>query len=264
MVFPMHLAGPYRIQRIIILEELNLPIVDSVEAIGSIRKAYHSKGHHMRFKIVYLVIIFLTTTSCFSQDKRKGNLFFNVGPEYRITPIYNAGVSSLSKEANYTNIDLQNSGMALNIGAAYFLTHNLSIGFNNSFRHDIVTTGHGPNNTMSSTDRGLLIGYHFRANYMFEVFGKGSLIISLGYSLLNRNSEFSVHEPLYDMNGQETGVQTYLADYKFGSNSVSLGYGIGKSKLMIGLYIAGNSVYFNERTTFMIPFLTYSYEFGKL
>ena len=27
MVFPMHLAGPYRIQRIIILEELNLPIV---------------------------------------------------------------------------------------------------------------------------------------------------------------------------------------------------------------------------------------------
>lgn len=214
------------------------------------------------------VLLFAFPVLLFSQGTdRKGRFLFNIGPEYRITPIY--GSRAYTNEAIYSDPDAQNSGLALNIGVDYYITKNLSIGFKNSFRYDLVTAqidtfGPSGQGIASETRKDLLIGYHFGLGYRFQIFEKGDLLVSAGFSLLNRNSEFTVKEPIIDDNGQQTGTVTYLADSKFGTNKFSVGYGKGKSKIMLGMYITRSSGYFEENATFIIPFLNYSYCFGKL
>lgn len=202
----------------------------------------------------------------FTQDlERKGKFFFNVGPEYRITPVYK--LNNYSREASYTNVDMQNSGVSLNLGVDYYVTHNLSIGFKNSFRYDLLTaqdTQVGSNQEISNTKKGFLVGYHFKLIYHFEIFKKGDLLIGAGISLLNRNSEFTNQEQVFDDNGELVGTITSLVDYKYGANKLSLGYANGKSKVMLGMYITRNSGYFEETTTFMVPFINYSFDFGRL
>lgn len=202
----------------------------------------------------------------FTQDlERKGKFFFNVGPEYRITPFYK--LNNYSKEASYTNVDMQNSGISINVGVDYYVTNNLSIGFHNSFRYDLITsidTQIGSDSEISNSKRGLLVGYHFRLVYHFQVFKRGDLLVGAGISLLNRNSEFTIREQLFNENGELVGTITSLADYKYGANKLSVGYANGKSKIMLGMYITRTSGYFEETTTFMIPFINYSFDFGKL
>jgi hypothetical protein len=220
----------------------------------------------MYLKKIFFITIFILPSFCFAQNlERKGKFFFNVGPEYRITPIYK--LNNYSSKAFYTNVDMQNSGVSLNLGVNYYITENLSFGFKNSFRYDLITlqdnvdfSGSGISNSV----KGVLIGYHFGLIYHFQVFKKGDLLVSAGVSLLNRNSEFSVQEQVFDDNGQLLGTVSSLVDYKYSANKLSLGYANGKSKLMVGLYITRNSGYFEETTTFMVPFVNYSFDFGKL
>lgn len=220
----------------------------------------------MYLKKIFLITVFILPSLCFTQNlERKGKFFFNVGPEYRITPIYE--LNNYSKKAFYTNVDMQNSGVSLNLGVDYYITENLGLGFKNSFRYDLITSqelidtsGQG----VSNSKKGLLIGYHFILFYHFQVFKKGDLLVSAGISLLNRNSEFSSQEQLFDNNGQLVGTSSSLVDYKYSANKLSIGYVNGKSKIMLGMYITGNSGYFEETTTFMVPFVNYSFDFGKL
>jgi hypothetical protein len=222
----------------------------------------------MSIKRIFIATVFILPSLCFTQNlERKGKFFFNIGPEYRITPVYDANSSILSNDAFYTNPDLQNSGIAFNLGVDYYITNNLSMGFNNSFRYDIITTQSTQTSTgqgVSVSKKGLLIGYHFKMIYHFQVFRKGDLLVSAGFSLLNRNSEFTIEKPIYDDNGQLLGTINSLVDYKYSAYKISLGYGNKKSKLMLGLYITGNSGYFEKSTTFMVPFISYSFDFGKL
>lgn len=196
----------------------------------------------------------------------RGKFVFNIGPEYRITPIYKQ--NTYSTKAEYTNPDLQNSGPSINIGLDYYITNRFSIGFKNSFRYDLITSeidAIGLNEQgISDSKKDLLIGYHFNLNYQFQIFKKGDLLLNAGVSLLNRNSEFSVNEPLYDNNGQQVGTINYLGDYKYSANKLSLGYGNGRSKFRLGIYVTRNSGYFEETTTFIVPFVNYSYDFAKL
>lgn len=223
----------------------------------------HSKSVIIRKCL--LSILLLLSTLGFAQDlERKGKFFFNVGPEFRITPTYK--LNEYSTEARFTNPDLQNSGVALNIGVDYYFTDNFSLGFKTSFRYDLINSQEIINNLgqgISSTEKGLLIGYHFRLNYHFKVFKKGDLLVSAGVSLLNRNSEYTFVETFIDNNGQVTTASS-LTNYAYSANKISVGYGNGRSKLMLGIYITGNSGYFVKSTTFIVPFINYSFDFGKL
>lgn len=200
--------------------------------------------------------------------ERKGNFFFSSGPECRITPTYKP-YDDYSSKGVYVNKDLQNSGLALNIGVDYYFSNDFSIGFKNSFRYDLITSqmnavGSSPTPSVSQSKKDLLIGYHFNLNYHIHLFKKGDLLINAGVSLLNRNSEFSVTEEITDNDGQVIGTTTSLMDYKYNANKLSLGYGNGRSKFMLGIYITGNSGYFSDPKTFIVPFLNYSYDFAKL
>lgn len=218
----------------------------------------------------FLIFFFVIPTLVFSQGfESKGKLFFNIGPEYRITPIYDID-GSFNPSTFNTNIDLQNSGFGLNIGTDFFITENFGIGFNNSFRYDLITTGEipfvsmTPNQGAIEASKGLLIGYHLKLFYHWNLFKKGDLIIGAGLSFLNRNSEFSLQEPLLDINDQVVGSITTLANFNYTANKIYVGYGSGKSKLLLGMYITRKAKYFSEPITFMVPFLSYSYDFGKL
>lgn len=214
----------------------------------------------------FIACPFFVFSQKMKNTERKGKFFFSAGPEYRITPTYKQ--NSFSREAIYTNPDLQNSGLALNIGVDYYFSNNFSIGFKNSFRYDLVTSEIDavgqPLLGVSESKKDLLIGYHFNLNYHIDLFKKGDLLINVGVSLLNRNSEFSVTEEITDNNGQVVATATSLIDYKYSANKLSLGYGNGRSKFMLGIYITGNSGYFLETTTFIVPFLNYSFDFAKL
>ncbi|MEN1785183.1 MAG: hypothetical protein AAGF77_08600 [Bacteroidota bacterium] len=90
------------------------------------------------------------------------------------------------------------------------------------------------------------------------------MTFELGISLLNRNTSFTLIEAELDENGQEIGTSFSTFDFGYSANKISVAYSKGKSKLRIGTYFTGNSGYFQERTTFWVPFLNYSYRFAKL
>jgi hypothetical protein len=224
------------------------------------------KKNALSLKKKLIFVLLVLPSICFTQEiERKGNFFFNVGPEFRITPTYK--LNQFSNEAGFTNPDLQNSGVAINIGADYYIINNLSVGFKTSFRHDLITSQDvlgSVNQGVSNSKKGLLIGYHFNLNYHFQIFKKGDLLVSAGVSLLNRNSEFTLVESIRDNNGQVVGTTSTLTNYAYSANKISVGYGNGRSKFMLGIYITKNSGYFIESTTFTVPFVNYSFDFGKL
>lgn len=220
----------------------------------------------MNNRKLLIVISLVLSTTCFSQQEgRKGKFLFNLGPEFRITPIYYSGTSGISEE-NFDNtiVDLQNSGIAVNIGVDYYITEKLAIGFSNSFRYDLTNIRSTLGEGIEGPNKQLLIGSHFRLSYHINLFKKGDLLISLGHSLLNRNSEYSFTRPVFDTNGSKIGTTSTLLDFNYSATKISVGYGNGKSKLFLGMYASMNTPYFYDQRVFMVPFLSYGFDFGRL
>lgn len=207
-----------------------------------------------------LIFLFLLPLYLVAQNNsREKNFFLNLGAEFRITPIHKSGDQAVA--TNFINPDLQNSGPVLNIGLDYFFTQNFSVGFKNSVRYDLITTH--IDETSSETERGLMFGYHFGFNYHFQIFKKGDLLVNAGLSLLNRKSEYARTEPIFNEEGDVVGSKTSMDNYNFSANKISVGYGKGKSKIMMGIYISRNTKYFEGKATFMVPFISYSIDIAK-
>lgn len=197
-------------------------------------------------------------------DSREKNFFLNLGAEFRVTPTYKPKDQSVA--INFINPDLQNSGPVLNIGIDYYLTEDFSIGLKSSVRYDLITTHidkTGSGEVSSGVERGLMFGYHFNLGYHFHIFKKGDLLVNVGLSLLNRNSEYMRTESILNGEGEVIGSTSNLDNYNFSANRLSIGYGKGRSKLMMGIYISQNTKYFETKTTFIVPFLSYSFDVAK-
>ena len=217
--------------------------------------------------IFFSCILFSYSQSTNSKSlDRKGRFFFNAGPEYRITPAYR--ITELSREGILTNPDMQNSGLSLNLGVDFYITDRFSIGFKNSFRYDVITIdvdiNSGVSQGISSSEDDFIVGYHFNLNYHFPIFKKGELLANFGISLLNRNTEFSFSETVFDSSGQAIGTITSTIDYSYSANKISVGYVNGKHRVMLGTYVTNNTGYFEETTTFWVPFVNYSFDFARL
>ena len=109
-----------------------------------------------------------------------------------------------------------------------------------------------------------MFGYHFNLNYHFQVFQKGELLVGAGLSLLNRNSEYVRTESILNEEGEIVGSNSSLENYNFSANKIFVGYGKDRSKIMLGIYISRNTKYFDEKTTFILPFISYSFNLLKL
>ncbi|WP_425235807.1 hypothetical protein [Ulvibacterium sp.] len=193
-------------------------------------------------------------------------LRLNLGTEYRITPIYNVNVVGLNEAAFFTNLDRQNSGFSFGIGLELFLIKNFSVGLIGSLRHDILV-----NETPDSIDdfsqtvseKRLMLGYHLNLNYYFKLFKKGEAFVGGGVSLLNRNSDYTTQEVFFNEEGNITGTETRMGNYKFSANNLFVGYNIKRSKISLGIYLTRKSPYFKESATFIVPHIGYEYNLAK-
>jgi len=193
-------------------------------------------------------------------EQRQGKLLFGIGTEYRITPVY-SDVATTS----IVNVDAQSSGLALNLSLDYFVTKNISLGFSNSFRYDVITNGDSQgqgNDRISSTDNGLIYDIHFYADYHFKVFNDSELFIRLGKSLLNRGTEYTQTVSLVDPEIGIVGSRTSISDFAYEPWNFGIGFKKDKISVIGGVYTSGNSEYLNGNI--VVPYVSFKYTLGKL
>ena len=206
------------------------------------------------------------TTFSFSQiAERKGKLFFKVGTEYRITPLpYNVGIRDPQVPVD---IDAQNSGVAFHYGFDYFITKNLSVGFNNSFRYDVLINNVNEVNEDSGvqkTDKTLIVGGHLYLDYHVKVFKNSEVFARFGQSLLNGGTEYMRKTTHYDNQGNLIGTSYGNDNLSFYAFNFAVGYKKGKTELLVGIYSSSTADYFTETESLIIPYLNFTYTIGKL
>lgn len=217
-------------------------------------------------KNLFLLIILATTTYSYSQiEERKGKLFFKIGSEYRITPLpYDFSKVNPDIPAD---IDTQNSGVALHYGFDYFITKNLSIGFNNSFRYDVLIRNVNEitqENGFQKTDKTLMIEGHLYLDYHIKAFENSELFTRVGYSLLNGGSEFMVKTSFYDSQGNLLNSSYGNETFEFFATNLAIGYKKDRVELLVGMYFSTLSNYFLETETLKIPYINITYTIGKM
>lgn len=202
-------------------------------------------------------------------ETRKGKLFFKVGTEYRITPLpHDSGQKDTSK--GLTNIDNQNAGFALNYSLDYFVLKNLSLGFTNSFRYDLllyndeisfddITRSEGS----SKAEKTLIIDYHFYLDYHFKVFKNSEIFVRIGKSLANRETNYSKVNTFFDQDGNLVAKSISEKNFQFQPANYGIGYKKNKLELMAGVLTTTNSEYFLTDERLTIPYLKLSYNLGK-
>lgn len=221
----------------------------------------------MLFMKYLIILIFLAnTTYSFSQiEERKGKLFFKVGSEYRITPLpYDFGKTEPSLR---TNIDQQNSGVAFHYGFDYYITKNLSIGFNNSFRYDILVINDNEilnDFGVQKIDKTLIVGGHLYLDYHVKVFKNSELFARIGRSILNGGTNYVEKNTYYDNQGEPIGYSYSDEDFLFFPANFAIGYKRDKVEILIGMYASTQSNYFEESESLKIPYINFTYTIGKL
>lgn len=210
----------------------------------------------VKLTLLLIVPFFLTAQETIGVDKN--SLQFLIGTEYRITPIY--GSATLSENAYFTNMDAQNSGIALNLGLEYGIARNLTVGFSNGFRYDMVIAQRPESNkaiNVEAIDYKLIVDYHIYLAYYYKVFPKGDIFVSAGLSLLNTNTDFSIKKV------DEYGEGFYISDFSFFSNRISIGFQSSKSRIYLGMNLSRTTDYFEETTSFIIPHIGFTYNLAK-
>ena len=216
-------------------------------------------------KTILLFILFATTYSYSQIEERKGKLFFKIGSEYRITPLpYN--MSKVNPQIP-VDLEVQNSGVAFHYGFDYFITKNLSLGFNNSFRYDVLIKNINEidqENGFQKTDKTLIVGGHLYLDYHVKVFKNSELFGRLGYSLLNGGTEYMQKTTFYDNQGNILNYAYGSANFEFYATNLAIGYKKGKVELLIGMYSSNTSNYFVETESLKIPYINITYTIGKM
>ncbi|WP_111878686.1 hypothetical protein [Aequorivita sp. CIP111184] len=217
-------------------------------------------------KNLFLLIIFATSTFTYSQiEERKGKLFFKIGSEYRITPLPYDG-SKIDQKIP-ADIDVQNSGVAFHYGFDYFITKNLSFGFNNSFRYDVLIRNVNEidqENGFQKTDKTLIVGGHLYLDYHVKVFKNSELFARVGPSLLNGGTEYMNKTTFYDNQGNILGSSFSNETLEFFATNIAIGYKRQKVELLVGLYSSSTSNYFDETESLKIPYINITYTIGKM
>lgn len=219
--------------------------------------------------IISIFSLFSFHANSQNQQGNKGALLIDLGLEYRVTPIYNATNAGYNKISSYVNIDKQNSGPAINVGFEYYILNNLSLGFINSMRYDMVVSPvpETTNEDMSieKSIYGLLLDYHFNLAYYLKLKNDSKVFISLGWSFFNRNSDFTVTENLYDQNNELAGIGQYIDSYEYSGSSLFLGYSKNNIKIKTGAYFSTTTSYFDEgNPNFIIPTIGITYTLFRL
>lgn len=223
-----------------------------------------------------LLLVFLVTAVSFAQtpksgyylDKnRKGSLFFNVGTEYRLTPLPQNGYIE-DTASFFTNVDLIHSGPAISYGFEYFTSPNFSIELNHSLRiENILYPVYEIERDFGAelTKNALLHGLHFGGNKYFKISDKGFLFIRAGFSSFNGNSHFLLKRPVsFDENGQaDFWFDTEETFWNVGTH-FAVGYQSNRVRVVVGAYLSNGSRFYNGNFRIVTPYAKLTYTLGKM
>lgn len=222
-------------------------------------------------KIILLIIVTsLQSTLCAQNEtknyilpeNRKGQVFFKVSSEYRITPLpYEAEIIVPIQ------VDDQNSGVAFAYTFDFFVSKNLSLGFSNSFRYDYLGGDFDDVQSDFGADpanRGLIIGFHFYLDYHFKIFKESELYVRLGRSLLNRGTQLNEKITFFDDQGNLLFSRSGPVDPGYEPWNFGLGWKKRKIEILLGFYTSSNTEYFLVPEDFIVPYFKFSYNLGRL
>ncbi len=206
-----------------------------------------------------LIISFLILTGQESYTQNKISL--SVGTEYRITPIY------LEPDDIYiTNIqpttrnDAQLSGSTLSYSIAYtFHKKKMELSFKHSIRYDMLVydNSNNDNGNLNEATHALISDYNISLERKFMLKDDLTFNIRMGYSLMNRGTEYTyvqvLNESIY-----------YSSDQDLYFNAISFDFGIERKNLTgyLGIYYAGNHNFkdINPDIGFLIPTIQLQYK----
>lgn len=231
------------------------------------------------FKIIFmknkLIILLLLCSFCtsFSQEEKKSKFNIKIGTEYRLTPIYPAAKGLLfnQKNINY-NFDKQLNGTSINYALSYSIFKNFDIGFSQSFRYDHIYFKSNTNELFPHTNigskeseskNGLITDYHFFVTKYFNIGKSESLFFRLGYSLMNRGTNYTISEfAFYDEALKADHYIVLSYDFSFTALKLDLGYVHDRFEFGLGAYMFGSTsanFHFEEEHKVIIPFFKFSY-----
>lgn len=204
-------------------------------------------------------------STSYAKEQRKGKLFFSVGTDYRITPIYkiNAGIRTVREAA--INPGRQVDGFAFNYNLDHFITKNLAVGFSNSFRYDMVAKNFNiaSETGFTSVEKSLIIGFHFYFDYHFKIFKNSEIFARVGLSFLNRNTNLTIKETFEGNEGVPDLAIFSEYDTAYEPWNFAIGYKKNRFSLIGGIYSSANSEY-TRGTSFIIPYFGLRYNIGNL
>lgn len=221
-------------------------------------------------KYICIITILVLNFKSFSQnsydiDQRQGKLFFSIGTEYLITPIHSS--TDFSYESASTNMDKQNSGVAFFYDFNYFTTKNLSLGFTNTIKYGLNSNAFNQISEdfgFQSAENRIIFGYHFYLDYHFKVFKDSELFVRLGKSLVNRGTNNISKTTFFDDNGDVLFAVISEFDFSYSPWNFAIGYKKKKISVAAGVYSSSNTNYFRETTPFIVPYIQFKYNLGKL
>jgi len=220
-------------------------------------------------QLLSFIFLFFSLSIIYAQEtdyrqERKGKLYFNIGTEYRITPLPVNGVGNVPQDQ--TNSDQQNSGSAIYYGLKFYVTKNLSIGFSHSFRYTLLNYNSDivGDYGQKKADNALMMGYHFYLDYHIKVFKEAELFARVGISLTNRNSSYTYKDPFYDDQGNIFAHFLDYTNYNMQPKNFAIGFKKNKFEAILGMYATNDPPYFNQSVMYMIPYINLNYTIGKL
>ena len=219
-----------------------------------------NRGFNSFIKLFFLLVISLQSfaqedlTNQYTRADRKGNLYFSVGADYKITPIYSSG-GGFGPE--YIDVGKHNSGTAFNYNLDYFIVDKLSIGFSHSMRYDMVLMSEeldiSTRTGAKTVSKGLIYGYHWYLDYHFLNLTASELFLRLGKSSLNGGTEYT----------GKTERGSEYSSFHFFSWNFALGYKKERFSMMVGAYTSDVTEY-EDINSIVIPYLSFRYNLGRL
>lgn len=221
-------------------------------------------------KYVILIVFFFITLNTTAQsnasiENRKEKLFFKLGSDYRITPIYKG--NKIKENTLRTSIDSQSSGAAFFYGVEFFPGKNWSLNFDHSFHYTLfyLESFYGDPKDLGgeASVNQLFYDFHFFINYYIKIFKESEVFLRVGKSMLNRNSNYTTNEALYDDNGNFIIGISSQGNFNFSPYNFGLGYKKNKVEVLLGIYSTSNTPYLVSEP-FIIPYFNLAYTIGKM
>lgn len=157
--------------------------------------------------------------------------------------------------------------MALGGSLDYFITRDLTIGFGNAVRYDILTYDFNDIDQdfgVQPTKDDLIFSFHFYVDYHFKIFKNSEIFLRVGRSIMNGGTDFTEKTTFYDQNGDVSGTFSVSGDYSFGAGHYAVGWKKDRISIIAGMFVSTTTNYFIDTTRFHIPYLSFKYNLGKL